>query len=294
MNIPEKIILNPNATHSRRAIEFFRRSGINFIETKDESELETVLSDMPMTEDSSRIIICGGDGTINVFLNEFMKIDRESRKNVNLGILPCGRANDLVRATSTPLNIAQAYSHLKERDGKPVDLLKVNDRYFITGGGIGLAARVIETLNDSPLNKRFLNRVAKDLVYYAFTLKNLIQGYKGVRVSGFDKSPYLVVSVQNQPFIGKRFNLAPEAVNDDGLCEICFVPGSESNLRNIQMVRKIIKGAHLQEEGVLERRVERYRLATEDECYFMGDGELLCKGREFNIEVMGGEVNLIY
>jgi diacylglycerol kinase family enzyme len=88
----------------------------------------------------------------------------------------------------------------------------------------------------------------------------------------------------NQSFIGKRFCLAPDAKNDDGMFEICDIPRSNP-LADLRLIRKIITGEHREEKGVKIEQKNRARFKFRKDQAFMADGIALEKGKEFYFRI---------
>src|SRR5690606_11557835 len=79
------------------------------------------------------IVAAGGDGTLNVVVNGMA----EQVYRPKLGIIPVGTTNDFARALHIPRDILQATDIIVEGGTMPIDIGRMNDRYFINiaGGG---------------------------------------------------------------------------------------------------------------------------------------------------------------
>jgi diacylglycerol kinase family enzyme len=203
-----------------------------------------------------------------------------------LGIIPCGRANDLARALKIPLNVEDSFNVFKKGKTSKVDLVKVNDTYFITGGGIGLPMEIIKDVNK--LSKT-IRRIVGGTVYFWITLKKFIFGYEGIRIS---RERFLAIYVLNQPFIGKNFNIAPEAKNNDGLLNAKFVRMPKTFLSKFRTLSKGSNGKIDELEWVKSKETQKLKIQLENSSQFMGDGELLAKGNEFSIELIPNEIKI--
>jgi diacylglycerol kinase family enzyme len=91
-------------------------------------------------ENVDAIIAVGGDGTINEALNGMIGTE------VPLGIIPCGTANDLAHHLGIPTDLENAVSVIGQGRTQRIDLIRVNDWYMATTGGIGIASIVIQSL----------------------------------------------------------------------------------------------------------------------------------------------------
>src|SRR3989338_2263183 len=131
------ILVNLESNNSRKVITYLKDNNLRYYPT-DNIEKSKRLIKEKVIQGYKDFIICGGDGTINKFVNEYQKLPLIKRKGINLGIVPCGRANDLALSLNIPFNIKKAFGVIKKRKTKSIDIIKVNNSYFITGGVLGL------------------------------------------------------------------------------------------------------------------------------------------------------------
>ena len=231
------IIVNPNSNNAKKVIRYLESKNMQYYLT-DEIEKK-------IKEDNKEFLICGGDGTINRFINMIMKMPKKKRIPIRFGIIPCGRANDLARYMKIPLNIKHAFNKLKDNKEKKIDLIKINKNYIVTGGGVGLPAETVMNVNSfsNGFPGRYLKKSLGDLSYLLFTLKKFILGYEPIEIAGKNKpNKLLAIYVLNQPFLGKRFCLAPEAKNDDGKIDIKIIDIPPSFSKHFNTLSKGIKG----------------------------------------------------
>ena len=97
----------------------------------------------------------------------------------------------------------------------------------------------------------------------------------------------------NQSFLGKRFNLAPEAKNDDGYFDIKIVKIPPLFLNNLITLSKGINGRLSELDWVKEKKSNKISFFLNKPSYFMGDGELLECCDKFTIEIIPEAINLI-
>lgn len=86
------------------------------------------------------VIIGGGDGTLNAAAAGLVET------GLPLGILPLGTANDLARTLGIPTSIPQACDIIATGRNLPIDLGRVNDKYFFNVASFGLSTRITEKL----------------------------------------------------------------------------------------------------------------------------------------------------
>lgn len=85
------------------------------------------------TKEYSKILIAGGDGTINQVVNAMMKCD----VNLPIGIYPVGTANDYASYFNLPKNIPKLTQILLGDNFTYSDIGLANDKYFINVASLG-------------------------------------------------------------------------------------------------------------------------------------------------------------
>jgi diacylglycerol kinase family enzyme len=284
------ILVNLESNNSRKVIDYLNRTNQKFYSSNDVERSKIIIKEK-LNRGYKDFIICGGDGSINKFINEYQKLPLNKRKGINLGIIPCGRANDLARAINLPFNIKEAFDIIQNKKTKKIDIIQVNNSYFITGGGLGLPAEIIIDVNRLSKNifTKTIKKILGDSIYLWITLKKFIFGYKGIEDV---QDKLLAIYILNQSFIGKSFNIAPEAKNNDGYFDAKFVKIPESFLSKFKTLSKGSKGKIDELNWVIKKKEKEISIKLKESSYFMGDGELFEKGRSFNIKVIPNAINI--
>jgi lipid kinase YegS len=166
-----------------------------------------------------RLVVAGGDGSINEVVNGLMKLSKEERPT--LAILPYGTANDFASACEIPFSPLEALRLAVEGEPYPVDIVQANDRYFINVASSGFGAQIVA---DTPTSlKNFLgggaytlSAVVKALNYTSHTGRIIADDLdvEGKSIAGV---------VCNGRQAGGGQMLAPNAYIDDGLLDIVII-----------------------------------------------------------------------
>ncbi|UOQ45937.1 diacylglycerol kinase family lipid kinase [Halobacillus salinarum] len=117
-----------NQTHEEVIVKLTEKEGdaIEFAKTAADQQFETVVA-------------MGGDGTINESINGLAE-----RKNSPLfGFVPLGTANDFARALNIPKKPKEALRVLETTHTIPVDIGKINNRYFMNVLAVGAIAESV-------------------------------------------------------------------------------------------------------------------------------------------------------
>ncbi len=241
------------------------------------------------------VIVVGGDGTIHEALNGLVG------SPVRLAIIPAGTANDLASYFGLPGDIEKASQVIQRGIFRPIDVIQVNDQYYITAGGVGFPSDVAGLANLIKRKSRFGRWIARALagkLYVVAAVWAILIRAKHtvtrVHSAGRDlTSDILSLTISNQPILGGKFHISPGAVNDDGRADVCLIPNSKSALRVLSVILKVLSGRHVSAPSVRTWRTDRLEIEAERPLAFLGDGELDEKTRKFSIRVHPRAVEVI-
>lgn len=172
-----------------------------------------------VNEGIRRIVVAGGDGTVNEAVTALNQIDANARPE--LAIIPMGTANDFATATKIPTTIRESIELAVNGDAVAVDSVQANDRYFMNIAAAGFGAEITA---ETPVElKNFLGGGA-------YTLTGLVKalGFKPYDGSltieqGSYQGEILIGAFCNSRLAGGGQELAPNALIDDGLMDITLV-----------------------------------------------------------------------
>ncbi len=160
-----------------------------------------------------RVIAIGGDGSVNEVASALVN------SGAALGIVPAGSGNGLARSLNIPLNIDRAFETALNGGIRSIDAGKAGGHYFFAVCGVGLDARI---------GQKFQRLKRRGIVpYFYFGIQTfLTYEYPRFEVRGgerrFSVSPLSLV-VSNGTEFGNGARIAPGAVMDDGLFDVCLL-----------------------------------------------------------------------
>lgn len=247
------------------------------------------------------LIVCGGDGTVNLVLQEMMK---NPESHVPLCLIRSGTANDLAHEIGISNKIDQAARNIFEGKVKKIDVIKVigdgESAYMLTNGGLGLPTlaadlanlfrQKMHTLSITAENHQALQYLARQA--YKMTRKVGSQIYSLMTVEAIrrwenqdwnlqiemDSAPTLttqapIVLVSNQPKIGRHFQPAPYTSNSDGTVNLLLAE-TTSPLQHLQAALNIRKGDL--SKGFRSFELKKFKIKSlQRPLTFFGDGEIL-------------------
>ncbi len=196
-----------------------------------------------------RLIIGGGDGSVNEVVNAMATLPRKARPE--LAILPLGTANDFATACEIPLESLDALRFAMSGSSTPIDIVKANDRHFINTATAGFGAQVTA---DTPVElKNFLGGGA-------YTLTGVLKAMDFVPYSSnittpqnsFQNHDVVAGAICNGKQAGGGQVLAPNALINDGLLDVVGI--SKFTLIDIPQVLEEIR--YPSSEGVFVRYLQ--------------------------------------
>ena len=190
-----------------------------------------------------RVVVLGGDGTLNEVVNGLIADDRPVNPAALLGIIRYGTGGDFARGLGIPKELEGAIDRLASGSPREVDLGKVTYRrpdggegvrYFINEGEIGMGAAVCEAVNRSSKglggSLSFMRAILTTMARYPNQTVRL-------SLDGAPAEPVLInnVWIANGVYSGGGIRSAPRAVLDDGLLDVVIVKGSNLLMKILGM-----------------------------------------------------------
>ncbi|WP_209808880.1 diacylglycerol kinase [Ammoniphilus resinae] len=221
------------------------------------------------------IIAAGGDGTLYEVVNGMA----EKPHRPPLGIIPSGTTNDFARAIGLPLrNIKKSCEMIVRGEAMPIDIGKVNNKYFINIAGAGALT---------------------DLTYEVPSKLKTIMGQLAYYIKGIEKLPFIRPShvrietdemvideeimlflIANSNSVGGLERLAPSASLYDGKFD-CLILKKTSFPEFLRIATHVIKGDHIKDPDVIYFQTKKLKASASSNVYINLDGEL---GGELPIE----------
>lgn len=256
------------------------------VKTTSKDDAKRVVDSMSSISDKLYVYVLGGDGSLFDAVNA-----AALRKNVSVGIIPCGSGNDFVRSFGGKSLFLDISAQL---DGKsiPIDLIRCNDSYSVNIASLGLDAEVV----NHQKRMRLLSKINGSLSYIAsvFTafIFNMNSRFKIIADGETLDGTYLFVVISNGRFYGGGFQPTPMASICDGMVDLMLI-NAVSRLKVIRLMNCYRDGRHLAIKGLCKhRKVKRVEVHTEKDMTLQMDGELF-RGNSFVFEMIKGGLNFI-
>lgn len=264
------------------------------------------------TGEAVSLIILGGDGTVNEALQGIEDFDK-----VNLGYIPTGSSNDLARALRLSRNPEELL--LQILDGTHAHMVDLGiltyesssevtsrlhkrpqhkSRYFVVSSGIGFDAAVCEEALSSPI-KNTLNRLKLGkLTYLCIALKQLFaaKAISCEMILDDKKTLYvpklLFTAFMIHPYEGGGFCFCPQALDSDGLLDLCVV-GDLPKLLILFALPTAFFGRHYMFPKIEHYTASAVQLKTSAPLWVHTDGEVYLKSDLISVSCLKQRIRFL-
>ena len=231
-----------------------------------------------------RFIACGGDGTINEVFSGAV-----GAENVSVTCYPCGSGNDFVKVFGGAerfLNIPALIS----AGERPLDVLKVGDRYSVNVTNFGFDTTVAITINKEREKTGHGNKNAytKGVITALLTsMNNKCKVWADGELLN-ESGKLLLCTAANGQYVGGSFKCAPRARTDDGYIEVCLIRPI-SRLRFVKILKPYTDGEHLDREDMSDivtyRKAKKVEVEAPKGFAYSLDGEIIYENK-FTISIL--------
>lgn len=285
------VLINPNAGNRKgqkdwpKIKKLLIGQGFVFETVFTKSRMHAIkLTSDKIQEGYRKIIVIGGDGTLNEVTNGIFLQEACVSSDVIVGFIPVGTGNDWGRTYSLPGKYADAIGIIKKGYLYWQDAGKVsyhNDkgehlRYFINVSGMGydaLVARKTNRMKDkgrgSPL--LYLYNIFAGLFQYKYTSYN-------IEVDGKEmfNGRVLSMNVGICKYNGGGLKQLPNAIPDDGLLDVTVIKAT-SKLNIFKHIGKLYDGTFIKLRFVETYRGKTCRIVSKPvgTVFMEADGESL-------------------
>jgi diacylglycerol kinase (ATP) len=226
-------------------------------------ELREMLRDG--SSDCTRVIVAGGDGTINAALPALMGTE------FPLAIIPLGTLNVLARELGVPLDLDAAIRVAINGRVRRIDLGIANGRPFSLMAGMGFDAAIVHTVVPA------LNKNLGASLGCAARAVRLVSRYAPARFRvttervRFERIGWLAV-VANASRYAYTWRLAPGARLDDGLLDLWFFQ-SDTAAQTVGQLVSVLRSRPDGVPGVCHVRARSFRFESEPPLFLQVDGD---------------------
>lgn len=243
-------------------------------------------------EGCSAVIALGGDGVIHEVAGGLMR--RPAAQRPVLGAIPVGSGNDYARALGISGKVDEACTQLLAAEARPVDVGRVNGRWFVETLSFGLdAAIAIDTVE-----RRVRTGRTGTALYMESGIDQLLHHLKLYRYhASFDggepvEAESVMFAVQIGPYYGGGFKICPDARIDDDLLDVCIAHPPVGVARALYIFLRAKDGKHVRFKQVELRQCRSLHIEFDEAPPAQMDGELI-EGSTFDISIESGALRVL-
>jgi YegS/Rv2252/BmrU family lipid kinase len=263
------LITNPGSRSGdgdiERAIESLEQAGPVEIVRPDKPEaLPRAIRERGNEFD--RIVLGGGDGTVNLALDALIEVDRP------VGLLPLGTANDLARSLDIPQRLDRAVDVILAGHLRRLDAARVNDVSFINAIGIGLGPRMTREMDAGSKSQLGVLAYLKGIVQ---ALEHQTVFRARIRSENREREgEYVQITIANGIHYGGGMTVAEDAKLDDGRLDVLLVP-RQSHWSLLGNALRFRTGLTRAADSLTHWRCREIDIETDTTMDVTADGEFL-------------------
>lgn len=246
---------------------------------------------------AERIIVCGGDGTVNEAVNGMVLAQKEGGKKAALAIIPSGRGNDFCYCMNIPKDLKEDIAIIKEDHRISIDLGVAGDgtfdRYFCNSSGFGVDSAINYHAANSYLNgfPSYVWGVVKAL----FTDLSYNKAHFTIDGEEFDTTMVLFTAM-NGMREGGGFVLAPKFSLQDGKLDLCILGNGVPPFKIVSLIPRLFSG-NLDHPDIRTQQAQSVHIQLTDAkkgLFSQVDGETIIKnGKEFFVSIAPYKIDLV-
>jgi len=282
------VIVNPNAGRRKGEKDWLEiaallnDAGIRFVNVFTEHPNHAVKLARKYIEAGYRkIVVVGGDGTLNEVVNGVFTQKRYPSTDIYLAMISVGTGNDWGRSFGIPHSYKEAIAVISEGKTMLQDVGIVHyqqkelskKRHFINMAGLGFDAMVAKRTNlvkqqgkGGPFS--YMISLLTSLISYKSTISRVVVDGQETKASIFS------MSVAICRFNGGGMMQAPDAIVDDGLFDVTIIT-KVSRFDVVKNVKKLYDGSFVKMPQVKAFRGAGVEIDSDPPLFLETDGESL-------------------
>lgn len=212
------------------------------------------------------VVAVGGDGTVTEVARQILS------SSALLGIIPRGTGNDLAKSLQIPEQIDEALRVICAGKTMRMDVGNVSGTNFFNVAGCGFDVDVVVRSRKYKKKIGGLGAYLAGVIEAIFSSKLIKMRIVSPTFTG--ERNILLISVANGAYFGGGMKVAPQAVLDDGLFDVCVI-SDVPRRKIIALLPKFINGSHLSLKYCEYFKTDRLSIETKTPVVLQVDGEIV-------------------
>jgi diacylglycerol kinase family enzyme len=293
------ILINPKAAGGRAQKLFpliqdhlnAHLGPVKHIQIEMPESIDAGLHLLAQTKPNTRVVIVGGEGTLNQMIPGLMYSAFE------IGLVPYGSGNDCARAWGLHgMKWQEALQFALSGKAQVIDLGQVElaagqTLFFHSSLTVGFDASVGNRALAGP---KFLRGLPRYLLATFRELAHLRNWDMRISVDGVTahQGTTLLGSTLNTPSYGGGMPAVPHALIDDGKLNL-LMGGQFNRFQTLLMLPRLLMGLHLSHSRIKTEAFLRAEINSSQALPIAADGESLGFSNQISIEVLPSALNVI-
>ncbi len=223
----------------------------------------------------SDVWLIGGDGTIHYFINHYQNCDKP------IALFKGGTGNDFAWKLYGDQSLEDHFKQVINAIPKKIDAGKFNDTLFINCLGVGFDGEIVRSMKAIRLLGGHLGYLLA-VVIKIFSFREYF--FSISTKNNTWEEAFLLVMVVNSSRAGGGFNIAPDAMIDDGKLDMVLCKKLPV-LKRLKYLPVIKKGKHMHMPFVTHSMGTSFSINTEKEMDIQADGDLYT-AKDLKVEVL--------
>jgi diacylglycerol kinase (ATP) len=211
-----------------------------------------------------RVVVCGGDGSVNLALRHFDLL------RGTMAIIPLGSGDDFAQVNGISRESRAACEIAVRGSVREVDVAVANGLRYAGVAGLGFDSEVARYANEKV-------KWLRGSAIYLYAILRVLPRFapRPVQIDGRQEEIMFAV-FGNASQYGAGIRITPDAKLDDGLLDACIVHRI-SRLQLLMTLPLAYNGAHVRKSFVEIRRGREFQVLSEQPMDVYADGEPLTK-----------------
>ncbi len=271
-------------------------NNVSVIDVYDNASVENVKQEI-INNGHTDLIIAGGDGTVNYFINKLIEVlDEKEIKGIKIGVIGIGSSNDFCKpfAQEIFINNIPCKINFENTQFRDVGILKyksgsqILQKYFLLNASVGVTAEANKLFNNPDPILKFLKKYFMKLaiIYAALRTIFLYNNFNSKIV--FDSYetysfPVSNLSIVKNPNISGDLSYPGEADYQNGLYDI-YLAHSMNRSDLINLLKSLSKKVFPKSEQTMYCETPKIKVKAEQDFLIEFDGEIISTNyAEFSI-----------
>jgi YegS/Rv2252/BmrU family lipid kinase len=213
-----------------------------------------------------RVVVCGGDGTVNLALREF-DLERGT-----MAIIPLGSGDDFAHVNKLPHAVDAACDVVIDGRIREVDVAVANGVRYAGVAGLGFDSEVAAFANRS-------TGLLRGSAVYLYAILRVLPRFTPhrvkLRIDQRERTEEVMFAVVgNSHRYGGGIKIVPQALIDDGVLDYCLVHKT-SRFQLLKTLPRAYTGSHIRSSFVETGRGQNFSFESERPMEVYADGELV-------------------